>query len=77
MSQQKPSKKHGRNKKSGQNLIYRNELRHEKSHVRRIRKHIARYGSADVAAVESLLRLSEPLGLHAVRSAKEFIGKAA
>lgn len=41
--QAKKSKKQGRNAKSGQNAAYQREDRHTKSHVRRIKAHIARY----------------------------------
>jgi hypothetical protein len=43
-----------RQRKSPQNLRYINERRHQKSHVRRINKHIARYGNSDKVAVKAL-----------------------
>ena len=36
------------------NLRYKAEHRHEKGHIRRIAKHIKRYGDGDVVAVEAL-----------------------
>lgn len=66
------SRKLDRNRKSGQNLVYKNEHRHEKSHIRRIKKHILRYGK-DPIATERLLKYGEHLGLHVFNSVKEFI----
>jgi len=40
MAEKGKSSKAGRKKKSGQNLAYINEQRHDKSHVRRLRAHI-------------------------------------
>jgi len=37
------SSKAGRQKKSGQNLRYINEQKHDKSHVRRLVRHCARF----------------------------------
>ena len=45
--------KHGFSRK-GQFLRYKNERRHEKSHIRRIARHLARYGENDKVAVERL-----------------------
>ena len=39
----KKQRKHGRNAKSGQNGRYKTESRREKSHVRRITKHLKRF----------------------------------
>ena len=41
----KKGRKHGRNTKSGANIAYKREARHEKSHVRRVQRHIARYSA--------------------------------
>jgi hypothetical protein len=48
----KGTRKPGRNRK-GQNLKYISERRHAKSHIRRIRAHLARYGKKDKKAVET------------------------
>lgn len=47
----KKQRKHGRNVKSGQNLAYKAERRQEKSHVRRIVKHLARFANDRAAGV--------------------------
>ena len=54
-SQGKKSSKADRNRKSPHCLRYKAERRHEKSHIRRIVKHLARYGDDKVAkkALES------------------------
>ncbi len=52
--QKQKNRKLGRQKKSGQNAKYINENRHAKSHVRRITKHLARYGENDKKAVAVL-----------------------
>ena len=44
----------GRNKKSPQNNRYINEKRQEKSHIRRIKVHLKRYGVKDLIAVKAL-----------------------
>lgn len=54
MANQKKGRKVGRNKRKGHALAYRNESRQEKSHVRRITKHLKRYGEGDKVAVEAL-----------------------
>jgi hypothetical protein len=49
------SSKKDRTRKSAQNLRYKNENRHAKSHVRRITKHIKRYGgTSDKVALKAL-----------------------
>ena len=50
-------------RKSPQNLRYKNERRHEKSHIRRIRKHVARYGEADKTANAALTRYKLTAGV--------------
>lgn len=50
MGEKQKNKKQGRQKKSPQNLRYINEGRHNKSHVRRIEKHLARFGGDAIAA---------------------------
>jgi len=74
MAEQKKSRKWDRNRKCGQNLRYKAENRHEKSHIRRIRKHVVRYG-IDSMAISRLLKLAESLGINALNSAKEFIAE--
>lgn len=54
MAEKQKNRKQGRTKKSGQNARYINEGRHNKSHVRRIGKHIERYGESDKVAVNAL-----------------------
>jgi hypothetical protein len=54
MPQKQKNSKQGRNKKSGQNAMYINENRHEKSHIRRIKKHLTHFGNGDKVAVEAL-----------------------
>lgn len=58
MSEGGKSSKRDRTRKSAQNLRYKNEKRHEKSHARRIRKHIARYSpnGTDEVAAEAIKR---------------------
>ena len=73
MAKQKDkSGKWDRNRKSGQNLIYRSERRHDRSHVRRIRRHLERHGF-DPVAVEAAIRYATNISLNAVRSIQEFI----
>jgi hypothetical protein len=75
MAEQKKSRKHDRARKSGQNAVYKAEHRHEKSHVRRIRRHISRYGrSTDANA--ALIRFSEQIGLKVLQSSQEFLKQA-
>jgi len=52
MGEKNKNRKIGRIKKSSQNLRYRNENRHEKSHVRRIAKHLKRFPDDKVATRE-------------------------
>ena len=40
----KKQRKHGRGKRGVQNLQYKGERRHVKAHIKRIERHIARYG---------------------------------
>ena len=61
MSEGGKSSKAGRAKKSGQNLRYIGEQRHDKSHVRRITRHLARF-PGDRTAVASLDRYRVKLG---------------
>lgn len=53
MSEKQKNKKQGRTRKSAQNLRYINEGRHNKSHVRRIEKHLKRF-PMDVGAAQAL-----------------------
>lgn len=73
-SKTKSSAKHGRNRKSGQNLIYKAENRREKSHVKRIRCHLKRFGMGDQVSREALVRYAGKVGLNALSSAKHFLG---
>jgi hypothetical protein len=50
----KKGRKYGRNLKKC--ARYTLEHRHEKSHVRRIRRHLSRYGGSDSIAQEALVR---------------------
>jgi len=74
-SASKKQRKVGRNLKSGQNLAYKNEHRHEKSHVKRIKAGMRRYGWAKDAE-EALIRYAAKLGLAATQSAIEFLKQA-
>jgi hypothetical protein len=65
MAEKGKSSKMGRQKKSGQNLAYINEQRHDKSHVRRIRRHLLRFAGDKVAKV-SLVYYEARLGKRAV-----------
>jgi hypothetical protein len=69
----KKSSKADRKRKSGQNGAYKLEHRHEKSHIRRIKNHVKRYGVTDNVAVAHLMRIAEGLGINAFNSAKEFV----
>jgi hypothetical protein len=46
------SSKKDRQRKSGQNLAYINEQRHDKSHVRRLTRHCARFVGDKLAAAK-------------------------
>ena len=61
MAESGKSSKAGRQKKSGQNLAYINEQRHDKSHVRRIRRHLVRF-AGDKKAAASLVYYNARLG---------------
>ena len=52
MAEKQKNRKVGRHKKSAHNLRYKNERRHEKSHVRRIAKHLTRHPDDKVAIAE-------------------------
>jgi hypothetical protein len=55
-------KKFDRNKKSGANLRYINERRHQKSHIRRITKHLKRFYD-DKVAIEALKNYKISIGI--------------
>ena len=74
MAKQKKSSKADTKRKSGQNLAYKGEHRHEKSHIRRIKAHMNRFAHDKVAETE-LMRYAEKLGLNAINSAREFIAQ--
>ena len=72
MAKQKKSSKADKHRKSGQNLAYKGEHRHEKSHIRRIKAHMTRF-KHDKVAESMLMKYAEKLGLNAINSAREFI----
>lgn len=55
----KKNRKHGRNKVKCE--AYRREKRREKSHARRIEKHLKTYGYTDARAIEALKRFRASL----------------
>jgi hypothetical protein len=61
MAEKGKSSKAGRKKKSGQNLAYINEQRHDKSHVRRLKVHLARF-PGDKTGTATLAFYSARLG---------------
>jgi hypothetical protein len=61
-----------RNRKSGHNLKYKSENRHAKSHIRRIKAHLSRYGK-DKAAIGMLMHHAQSVGVSALNSATEFV----
>ena len=65
-NKQKNSKQ-GRQKKSGQNARYINENRHAKSHIKRITKHLSRYGENDKKAVAVLASHKAAAGFMSTR----------
>jgi hypothetical protein len=71
----KRSAKQDRNRKSGQNLMYKAENRREKSHIRRIKLHLKRYGLNDRTACDDLMKYATKVGLHAVESARNFVAQ--
>ena len=73
MAKQKKSDKQDKKRKSGQNLAYKAAQRHEKSHVRRIKKHLKRYGRHDKVSTDALISYATKLGLHQLNSAREFL----
>ena len=58
----KTSRKVGRHKKKGHNLRYISENRHEKSHIRRITKHLLRFPT-DAVAAEALTEYKIKAGI--------------
>jgi hypothetical protein len=62
-SSSKKQRKYGRNTKSPHNVMYKNENRHEKSHIRRIKKHLKRYGESDKVATEALTNYEIKAGI--------------
>ena len=65
--QKQKGRKIGRAKKSGQNARYINEARHAKSHVRRITKHLDRYGDNDKIAAAALTTYKAKAGYMSTR----------
>jgi len=74
MAKQKKSSKADTKRKSGQNLAYKGEHRHEKSHIRRIKAHMTRFKHDKVAEAQ-LMKYAEGLGLNALNSAKDFLAQ--
>jgi hypothetical protein len=66
---QKKQRKYGRNKSDC--TAYTSEHRHEKSHIRRIKRHLMRYGR-DKVAMDAMIKYATDVSLHAVRSAEAF-----
>lgn len=66
--QQKKNRKQDRTRKSAQNVRYRNERRHEKSHVRRISAHLKKH-PGDKTAVNELTRYKAAAGYMSTRPA--------
>ena len=62
--------KPGRNKVSC--ASYKSENRHGKSHMRRIKRHLLRYGRDNVAT-EAYVRYAGTVGSSVLASAKEFV----
>ena len=62
MAEKGKSAKAGRRKKSGQNLKYIGEQRHDKSHVKRLTAHVARFPT-DKAGIASLAYYRGRLGI--------------
>ncbi len=73
MANQKKGQKVGRNAKWC--VAYKSESKHQKSHIRRIKKHLARFGLSDKKAKDTLLWYAEGLGLNPLRSAQEFVSQ--
>lgn len=67
MAEKQKNRKQGRTKKSGQNARYINEGRHNKSHIRRITKHLARYGDKDRTATQALQNYKIKAGVLSTR----------
>ena len=63
--------KPGRNKVSC--ASYKSENRHGKSHIRRIKRHLARYSGRDKIAADALIHHATNVGSAALSSAKHFI----
>ena len=74
-SKTKSSAKHGRNRKSGQNTVYKAEHRREKGHVNRIRSHLRRFGTGDLVACEAIVRFAGLVGLEHLRKAQNVVAE--
>lgn len=66
------SSKRDRQRKSGQNLSYKAEHRHEKGHVKRLIRHFERYGYAKDAA-DALMKYATILGLKVTQQTQAII----
>ena len=60
----KKQRKHGRNSKGGQNARYKAESRREKSHVKRIARHLKRFPD-DHCAASMLTTYKKKAGIYA------------
>jgi len=67
MAQKQKNSKQDRTRKSAQNLRYRNENRHAKSHIKRITKHLARYSENDKIAAAALTNYKAKAGYLSTR----------
>jgi hypothetical protein len=75
MANQKKGQKVGRNLKSGQNMAYKAEHRHEKGHVRRLKKHIKKQGVTKEVEV-ALIKFATAAGLNVLQDAQRFLKEA-
>lgn len=62
MAEKNKSRKHGRNKKGGQNLKYKNEHRAEQNKLIRLKRHIRHNGVTGKDVVECVHKLQAVLG---------------
>lgn len=66
MAKKSKSGKADRNRKEANNLAYKAEKRHEKSHVRRLTRHMERFPN-DKAGAAALKRYSAPFSPSEIR----------
>ena len=72
MAMQKKSRKHGRAKRNGQSLRYRNENRRERNKVRVIARHLKNHPH-DMTARESIVRLASMIGVDHLKRAERVV----